>query len=224
MKKRVLIACEESATVRDAFIAAGYDAWSCDILPTRGRAANHLQGDVRWAVEARFDKFKNITGRVPVFKRWDLMIAHPPCTYLSVSGLHWNKSRPERAVQTEKALKFVASLLDADIDAIALENPISCISSRIRKPDQIIQPYQFGDDASKATCLWLKGLPLLAIDPQARCAGRLVVLPNGKTVERWANQTDSGQNVLGPSEHRQRERSKTYPGIAQAFLQWGAYI
>jgi hypothetical protein len=145
------------------------------------------------------------------------MIAHPPCTYLTVSGLHWNKKNPYRAAQTELALSFVQELMDAPIDKICIENPVSCISSRIRKPDQIIQPYEFGHDASKKTCLWLKNLQPLRIDPALRWPGRWV---NGK--ERWSNQTDSGQNKLGPSEDRWKLRSVTYAGIARAMAEtWG---
>ena len=149
---------------------------------------------------------------------WDLMVAHPPCTYLSSSGLHWNKRRPERAQQTEDALEFVRVLLAAPVAHIALENPIGCISSRIRKPDQTIQPWQYGHDASKATCLWLKNLPLLratgTVEPR---------LVDGK--KRWANQTDSGQNRLPPSADRWKLRSTTYQGIADAMAaQWGALL
>lgn len=206
MKKlNVLVACEESGAVRDAFIARGHYAMSCDLIPTSSPGP-HWQGDVMEILYAG----------------WDLMVAHPPCTFLSSSGLHWNKRRPERAAQTEAALDFVRVLLGAPIPKIALENPVGCISSRIRKPDQIIQPYDFGDDASKATCLWLKGLPPLR--STLRVPGRIVEWPvgSGKMVERWANQTDSGQNILGPSEDRPRERSKTYAGIASAIAdQWG---
>jgi hypothetical protein len=128
--------------------------------------------------------------------------------------LHWNKRRPERAQQTEDALGFVRQLLDAPIARIALENPIGCISTRIRKPDQTIQPHQFGHDASKATCLWLKGLPPLT--PTNPIAPRLV---NGR--KRWGNQTDSGQNKLPPSADRWKIRSETYQGIADAMAkQW----
>ena len=192
---RVLVACEFSGAVRDAFTARGHDAMSCDLLPaeTPGR---HYQGDVR-----------DVLGG-----GWDLMVGHPPCTYLAVSGLHWNKRRPERALLTEEALEFVRLLLDAPIPQIALENPVGCISSRIRKPDQIIQPWQFGHDASKATCLWLKGLPLLQPTD---------VLPGGREARR-ANQTASGQNKLSPSKDRWKLRSLTYPGIADAMAtQWG---
>jgi hypothetical protein len=171
---------------------------SCDLLPT-DVAGPHYQGDVRDVLN----------------DGWDLMIAHPPCTYLASSGLHWNTKRPERAQQTEQALEFVRLLLDAPIPRIALENPIGCISTRIRKPEQVIQPYWFGDDASKSTCLWLKNLPPLR--PTNFIEGRIV---DGK--RRWANQTDSGQNRLGPSEDRWKKRSETYLGIAQAMAeQWG---
>jgi hypothetical protein len=195
---KVLIACEYSGRVRDAFLALDHDAMSCDLLPT-DVAGPHYQGDVRDVLH----------------DGWDLMIAHPPCTYLASSGLHWNTKRPERAQQTEEALAFVRLLLDAPIPRIALENPIGCISTRIRKPEQVIQPYWFGDDASKATCLWLKNLPPLR--PTKLIEGRIV---NGK--RRWANQTDSGQNRLGPSEDRWKKRSETYQGIAEAMAaQWG---
>ena len=143
------------------------------------------------------------------------MIAPPPCTYLCSSGIHWNKRRPERAAQTEDALEFVRELLAAPIERIALENPVGVISSRIRKPTQIIQPYQFGHDASKQTALWLKGLHPLR--PTSFVEPRVV---DGKP--RWANQTDSGQNRLPPSADRWALRSATYAGIAAAMAaQWG---
>jgi hypothetical protein len=192
---KVLIACEYSGTVRDAFIRLGHDAMSCDLLPT-DVPGPHYQGDVRDILN----------------DGWDLMIAHPPCTYLCSSGLHWNKRRPERAAQTEEALQFVQLLLDANIPRIALENPIGCISTRIRKPDQTIHPWQHGDPESKATCLWLKGLPLLQ-------PTNVLLLPESG---RWANQTASGQNKLGPSADRWKIRSQTYQGIANAMAQqWG---
>ena len=194
---KVLVACEYSGTVRDAFRAAGHDALSCDLLPT-DVPGPHYQGDVTDIIN----------------DGWDLMVAHPPCTYLCSSGLHWNKRRPERAQMTEDALKFVQFLLDAPIPRIALENPIGCIGTRIRKADQTIQPWQFGHDASKSTCLWLKNLPLLT--PTAVVEPRIA---NGK--KRWANQTDSGQNRLPPSEDRWKIRSETYAGIAAAMVaQW----
>lgn len=194
---RVLVACEYSGTVRDAFRARGHHALSCDLLPTDAPGP-HYQGDVR-----------DILG-----DGWDLMIAHPPCTYLCSSGLHWNKRVPGRAQMTEDALDFVRLLLDAPIPRIALENPIGCIGTRIRKANQTIQPWQFGHDASKATCLWLKNLPLLT--PTAVVEPRIA---NGK--KRWANQTDSGQNRLPPSDDRWKIRSETYGGIAAAMAdQW----
>lgn len=194
---KILVACERSGIVRNALIQGGHDAISCDLAPTE-IPGPHLQCDVRTVLD----------------QRWDGMIAFPDCTYLCVSGLHWNKRVPGRAEMTEEALKFVELLLGADIPLIGLENPIGCISSRIRKPDQIIQPYQFGEDASKATCLWLKGLPKLR--PTQYMEPRIV---DGK--KRWANQTDSGQNRLGPSEARAMERAKTYKGIAAAMgSQW----
>jgi len=193
----ILIACEYSGTVRDAFIAKGHDAMSCDLLPT-DVPGPHYQGDV-------FDIINN---------GWDMMIAHPPCTYLSVSGMHWTARGLRDPQLTEDALDFVTRLMAASIPRIAIENPISVISSRIRKPDQIINPWQFGHDASKRTCLWLKNLPLLT--PTDIVEPRIV---NGK--KRWANQTDSGQNRLPPSEDRWKIRSETYTGIAQAMAgQW----
>lgn len=195
---RVLVACEYSGLVRDAFRALGHEAWSCDLLPT-DVAGPHYQGDVADILA----------------DGWDLMVAHPPCTYLSVSGMHWTARGLRDPKLTEDALDFVRLLLAAPIERIALENPVSVISSRIRKPDQVIQPYQFGHDASKKTCLWLKNLNLLR--PTSFVEPRVV---NGK--ERWGNQTDSGQNVLGPSDDRWKERSKTYEGIAKAMAeQWG---
>jgi site-specific DNA-cytosine methylase len=172
---------------------------SCDLLPSE-TPGPHYQGDV---LDVLNDE-------------WDLMISHPPCTYLSVSGMHWTTRGIRDPKLTENALDFVRVLLDAPIKHIALENPVSVISSRIRKPDQIIFPYHFGHDASKKTCLWLKDLPPLR--PTQMIEPRIV---NGKP--RWSNQTDSGQNRLAPSEGRWKERSKTYSGIAMAMAeQWGS--
>ena len=145
---------------------------------------------------------------------FDLMIAHPHCTYLCASGIHWN-NRGRGWKETEKALEFFKLLLTAPIPKIAIENPVGIVSSRIRKPDQIIQPHWFGEDASKATCLWLKDLQKLT--PTGYVKPRRV---NGKP--RWGNQTDSGQNRIAPSSDRWKERSRTYPGIAAAMAaQWG---
>lgn len=233
---RVLVACEFSGVVRDAFRALGHDAWSCDIVEGEGGVEHHIQADVREVIGMR---------------EWDLMIAHPPCTYLCSSGLHWNKRVPGRDALTEEALGFVRDLLGAPIPLIALENPVGRISTAICKPDQIIQPWMFGDDASKATCLWLKNLPRL--QPTASmvrpawivcdCCGDMWCQRHGKhaadcecpDIDAWAlsddspyrshyaNQTPSKQNKLGPSRKRAAERSRTYAGIAQAMAeQWGS--
>jgi hypothetical protein len=194
---RVLVACEFSGRVRDAFLALGHNAWSVDLLPSE-TPGPHLQQDVLAVLD--WD--------------WDLMIAHPPCTHLAVSGAAWFKHKQKEQAE---ALEFVQALLDAPIPRIALENPVSIISSRIRKPDQIIQPYEFGHPESKKTCLWLKNLPKL--EPT------LVLQPprfNEKGRPIWNNQTMSGQNKLGPREDRWKERSRTYEGIAAAMAsQWG---
>jgi hypothetical protein len=195
---RVLVACESSGTVRDAFRRLGHYAVSCDLLPTE-QPGPHYQGNVLDIVSAD----------------WDLLIAHPPCTYLSVSGMHWTTRGLRDPKLTEDALDFVSLLMNAPIGQIAIENPVSIISTKIRKPDQIIQPYQFGHDASKKTCLWLKNLPPLT--PTEFVEPRMV---DGKP--RWSNQTDSGQNKLPPGKDRWKLRSKTYQGIANAMAeQWG---
>ena len=195
---RVLIACEFSGTVRDAFIARGHDAMSCDLLPTEVPGPHHC-GDVREILAAG----------------WDLMIAHPPCKFISVSGIHWN-NRGRGWEGTEAGLEFARLLMDTPIPRVAVENPVSIISSRIRKPDQTIQPWQFGHDASKKTCLWLRGLPPLVLTGPF-IAPRIV---DGKP--RWSNQTDGGQNKLPPSKDRWKLRSETYQGIADAMAsQWG---
>ena len=182
---KVLIACEYSGTVRDAFLAAGHQALSCDLLPTE-TPRPHYQGDVRDILD----------------DGWDLMIAHPPCTHLSVSGARHFAAKKASGVQDE-ALEFVRVLLNAPIARIALENPISIISSRIRKPNQIIQPWQFGHGETKATCLWLKNLPLLT--PTEIVDGR-----------------EARVHRMAPGPDRWKERSRTYAGIAAAMAaQWG---
>lgn len=203
---RILIGGETSGRMRDAFRKRGHDAVSCDLLPT-DVPGPHYQGDM-------FDLID--TGK------WDMGIFHPSCTYLCGSGIHWNsnpKSPRFGGADTEAALDDVVRLLNCRIPKIVLENPVGVISTRICKADQYIQPYDFGEDASKKTGLWLKGLPLLT--PTRHVPGRLV-LYKGKIVERWSNQTDSGQNKLPPSEDRWKLRSETYLGIADAFAeQWG---
>lgn len=215
---RVLVACEFSGTVRRAFRARGHDAWSCDLLPAEDESPFHLQEDVRVVLEH--------TGRSDLCPgwTWDLLIAHPPCTYLSSSGLHWNKRRPERALKTEEALRFVAFLMGLPIERIVIENPDGCIGTRLH-PERLgftrqrIQPHMFGEDASKWTALWIKGLPPLDIPAEELWhPGRLVEWPkgSGKMVRRWSNQTDSGQNRLGPYEGRGLDRARTYEPIAAA--------
>lgn len=187
---KVLIACEYSGTVRDAFIAAGHDAMSCDLLPT-DVPGPHYQGDV-------FD----IIG-----DGWDLMVAHPPCTHLAVSGAAWFHKKQD--VQPA-ALQFVRDLLNAPISMICLENPISIISTRIRKPDQVVQPWMFGHKEQKATCLWLKALPKLEATNDVY--DEMMLLPKNQR-ERM--------HYLPPSPDRWKLRSKTYDGIAQAMAdQW----
>ncbi|MBK8132433.1 MAG: hypothetical protein IPK48_06785 [Gammaproteobacteria bacterium] len=219
---RVLVACEYSGRVRRAFQALGHDAWSADFEPAEDGSPNHYQGDC-------FDLIGS--------HHFDLMVAHPPCTYLSVSGMHWTTRGLRDPQLTEDALAFVWRLMSAPIAKIAVENPVSIISTRIRKPDQTINPYQFGEDASKKTCLWLKGLPPLIptdfVAPRMVCCGSVVPggdkygcpICNGAKVARprWGNQCDSGQNKLGPSDTRWKERSRTYEGIAHAMAtQWGS--
>ena len=186
---KVLVACEFSGIVREAFTSAGHYAVSCDLLPTEIEG-NHYQGDVMDIIN----------------EDWDLMIAHPPCTYLAVSGARWWAGRQQ---EQNDAIEFVRQLMSAPIKRIAIENPIGKLSTAIRKPDQIIQPWQFGEDASKKTCLWLKNLPLL--------------MPTKIIIKkRYANQTPSGQNNLAPSLNRAKIRSITYSGIAVAMAeQWG---
>jgi hypothetical protein len=189
---KVLIACEFSGTVREAFKMRGANAWSCDLL----------ESDV---------KGQHFVGKVEKYLQdyWDLMIAHPPCTHLAVSGARWFHLKQK---EQKEALEFVKVLMDAPIEKICIENPISIISSKIRKPDQIIQPWQFGHEATKTTCLWLKNLPHLKptkiVDKGARH-----ITKSGKSLPDWYN--------LPPSKDRWKIRSKTFQGIADAMAeQW----
>lgn len=226
---KVLVACEYSGVVRDAFIKKGHDAMSCDLLPTE-RPGPHYQGDVYDVID----------------DGWDLMIAHPPCTYLCSSGLHWNKKDPSREKKTHESMLFVLNLMGEGfiahgIPKIALENPVGRIGTAYRKADQIIHPYQFGHDASKQTCLWLKGLPPLRgtqfIEPRWVCCGNVIdielvgkygcsnCLGEKKPLPRWGNQCDSGQNNVPSSKDRWKIRSTTYQGIADAMAdQWGSIL
>jgi len=194
---KVLVACEYSGIVRDAFAAKGHDAWSCDILPTES-PGNHFQGDVL----------------EHLYKGWDLMIAHPPCTHLAVSGARWFTEGKKPWSLQEDALNFVRKLLDAPIDKIALENPVSVISTKIRKPNQIIQPFEYGHDVTKKTCLWLKNLPNLK---PTKIVKPDIVLVNGKKMSRMHY-----ESFKLPSKERSKVRSKFYTGIAEAMAdQWG---
>jgi len=217
---KILIACERSGVLRDAFIARGHDAISCDLQPT-AIPGPHYQGDVFDIIDDNFD----------------MMIAHPPCTRLCVSGARWFK---DKRVEQKNAAGFFLQLVYRKIKKICIENPVGIMSTLYRKPDQYIQPYEFGDDASKKTGLWLKGLPALKIEPARYVKPRMVcscgeVYPYdqefskgcpkcgaGHAKPRWANQCDSGQNKLGPSPDRAEIRAKTYQGIASSMaLQWG---
>ena len=200
IKMRILIACEESQTIAKAFRDLGHDAFSCDLSECSGGYPEwHIQGD---AIEIAYTQ------------EWDMMIAHPPCTYLAVSGARWmynkdgsrNEDREQKQVQ---ALDFVQKLMDAPIEKIAIENPVSVISTNIRKPDQIIQPWMFGDEATKTTCLWLKNLPpLTPTDIVGK--GEFYISPSGKKLPRWYSDNKNPKS-----------RSKTFKGIANAIAnQW----
>ena len=205
---KVLVACEYSGVMRDAFRAQGHDAWSCDLRPSEADSRWHIQGDV-----------------VPLLKRgWDLLIAFPPSTYLANAGLNWNKNpnhprgkmRPdgmtEGEAQAELALAFVSTLLNAPVPRICLENPVGLISSRNRSPDQIVHPWQFGTPEARRTGLWLKNLPPLTPTD---------VLARPKS-GRWANQTPSGGSKVGFGKERWKVRAKPLPGMAEAMAtQWG---
>ena len=212
---KILVACEESQAITKEFRALGHEAYSCDILPcTGGHPEWHLQGDVFGFID----------------QGWDLMVAHPPCTFLSVSGARhlYNKdgtANRERYENQYKALEFVKKLMDADIPRIAIENPVSVISTKIRKPDQIVQPWMFGDSASKTTCLWLKNLPkLVATNVVDKGDFKEWIDKKSGKVKRQATwYYDALINAKSPEERRSL-RSKTFKGIAQAIAsQWGIF-
>ena len=195
---RVLIACEESGVVRDEFRKLGHEAFSCDILPND--SPYHIQDDVLNHLD----------------ENWDLMIAHPPCTHLCVSGAAWFKNKVK---EQKEALDFVSKLMNCNIPKIAIENPISVISTKIRKPDQIIQPHNFGDPHRKSTCLWLKNLPILI--PTKEVLPKLVICSNNGKLELMSKfHYDS---FFLPKKERSKVRSRTFKGIAQAMaIQWGS--
>ena len=213
---KVLVACEYSGIVRDAFIKKGHEAVSCDLLPSESDLGEHYQGNVTDILN----------------DGWDMMIAHPPCTYLAVSGARWfyhpedkhlpyeerrpHPLHPNRKQLQEEALDFIKLLMKAPIEKIAIENPVGVISTKIRKPEQIIQPYMFGHSESKKTCLWLKNLqplqPTNIVEEEER-----VVYASGKSMPRWY-----ADAYKLPPEERWKVRSATFPGIAKAMAeQWG---
>jgi len=197
---RILVACEESQEVTKAFRDKGHEAFSCDLIECSGNHPEwHLQVDVLTILD----------------EKWDMMLAFPPCTFVCNSGIGWNACNPDRKVETEQAINFARKLFEAKIAKVCIENSVGQLSRHFGKPTQIIQPYFFGEDASKRTCLWLKGLKKLVMTEYI--PPRFV---NG--YKRWSNQTDSGHNKLGPSIDRAKIRSKTYPGVAKAMAaQWG---
>jgi site-specific DNA-cytosine methylase len=205
---RILIACEESQSITKEFRKLGHEAFSCDLLPCSG---GHPEWHYQQSVFEVIDK------------GWDMMIAHPPCTFLSVSGARhlYNKDKTpnlERYKNQAEALEFVQKLMDAPIDRIVIENPVSVISSKIRKPEQIIQPWMFGDEATKTTCLWLKNVPKL-IPTKIVGKGERTVFKSGKSNPKWY--ADALANAKTPAERR-KLRSKTFKGIAEAMAnQWG---
>ncbi|MCU7558186.1 hypothetical protein ROU88_03090 [Macrococcus capreoli] len=233
MKKlNVLVACEESQTVCKEFRNLGHNAYSCDILKCSGGHPEwHFNQDVFSIIENRGGLLQS--GEEVFLDKWDIMIAHPPCTYLAVSGARWfyhpedknlpvEKRRPHpkfpnRAQDREDAVKFFMKLVNANIEKIAIENPVGTINTRYRKPDQIVQPYQFGDSASKSTCLWLKNLPKL--EPTNIVGkGDFVILSSGKKLPKWYSDALSKSKS---SEERRTLRSKTFPGFAKAIAtQW----
>ena len=222
MFMKVLIACEFSGVVREAFAKKGHDAWSCDIIPT-DKPGQHIQGDV---LEILGDG-------------WDMLIAFPPCTHLAVSGARYFEQKRKDGRQ-QQGIDFFMALVNAPVKRIAVENPVGIMSTKWRKPDQIIQPYEYGHQESKKTCLWLKCLPVLKPtkimepvwwknadgsdyrDGKGRRYSPTHYLMGRNQIARWANQTSSGQNYLGPSADRSKTRSITYQGIADAMAdQWG---
>jgi len=252
---RVLVACEESQAITKAFRELGHEAYSCDLQPCSGGHPEwHFQDDALKVAAGWFDSNEvtindNFALKLDVYSdeneyeydghrireigwEWDMMIAHPPCTYLSVSGARWmyhtddkhlptserrpHPMHPNRRQYQREALDFVQALMDAPIPKIAIENPVSIISSQIRKPDQIVQPYHFGDEATKTTCLWLKNLPKLE-HTNVVGKGEVVHVESGKVMSKWYLETS---NFSG--KERQRVRSKTFQGIAKAIAtQWG---
>lgn len=196
---RVLVACECSGIVRNAFIRRGHDAWSCDIKPSE-LAGPHIQGDVMTVLD----------------QGWDLMIAHPPCTYLCSMGVWWNHKRPERWSLTDAGQSFFMNMINANVPRIAVENPVGIMSTRYRRPDQIVNPWQFGQEFTKPTCLWLKNLPKL-IPTKIVGRGDFYTKANGSRMSKWSHITSGTRK-----SERATIASRTFTGIAEAMAeQWG---
>lgn len=228
---KIIVACEESQTVTKELRLLGHEAYSCDILPCSGGHPEwHFNQDIFKIIYANGGQLQN-GSNVDRRKKWDMMIAHPPCTFLAVSGARWyyhpddsplpthqrrpHPRFPNRANDREEAINFFIRLLEAPIDKIAVENPVGIISTRYRKPDQTVHPWMFGDEASKTTCLWLKNLPLLK--PTSIVGkGERVILKSGKSLPKWYS--DALTKAKSPSERRTL-RSKTFKGMAKAMAQ-----
>lgn len=217
MTMKILIACEHSGVIRDAFKARGHNAWSCDLKPS-DTPGQHIEGDVFGVLD----------------EGWDMMIAHPPCTYLAVSGAQWyyhpedkhlpthqrrpHPRYPDRVLDREDAIAFFMALYQADIPRVCIENPVGTMSTVFRKPDQIVQPYMFGDPATKTTCLWLRNLPLLE-PTEVVDKGERVTFKSGKSHPKWYADALAKAKT---KEERQTLRSITFPGMARAMAQqWG---
>ena len=219
----VLVACEESQAVCKAFRENGHEAYSCDIIPCSG---GHPEWHIMWDATALVNgncTFLTCDGKLhQISGKWDLLIAHPPCTYLTVTGNRWfnveryGKKAIKRIKDREEAVNFFMEFINADCDRIAVENPVGCMSTRYRKPNQIIHPYMFGDSARKATCLWIKGLK--SLEPTNIVEPEIIKYKNGKGTDNpWHMET-----MKLPSAERAKARSKTFPGIAKAMAdQWG---
>lgn len=218
---KVLIACEESQEVCNAFLALGHEAYSCDIQEcSGGHPEYHIKGDVLPLLNGHCSFVTQDKTWHHIYQKWDLIIAHPPCTYLTLAGNKWFKPEyrdrfPMREQQREEAIAFFMQFVNADCDKIAIENPVCIMASRYRKPDQYIEPYYFGDPEKKKTGLWLKGLPPLK--PTNIVEPVIVHCKSGANEPRWHMET-----MKLPKEERSRARSKTFPGIARAMAeQWG---
>ena len=211
--KNVLIACEESQTVCKAFREKGFNAYSCDVVePSGGHPEWHFLGDVLEILNPYYKRIKTMDGKPYFIRKWDLIIAHPPCTHLAVSGIRWFKEGKKDIKLQEQAINFFMEFVNVNCEHVAIENPVCIMSTKYRKPDQIINPWQFGHTEQKKTCLWLKGLPKLK--ETNNVYKDMILLPEKERCKIW---------YMG--SHHSKERSKTYKGFALAMAdQWGAYL